>query len=155
MENSRGLPANLEVPSALQVIPLSPTAEPERKDRLKVTSPDLALAAQLWMRRIIYANQFQVRTTEQLLTEMARLQGPPPELDIELGSVYARTQILRGTRYGPFLGKWTNEPIDKRFAWEVSGLCFFFLFLIINLSIFFNSYYSLNFLLSIAVHLVK
>lgn len=62
----------------------------------------------------------KVRSTEQLLTEMARLQAPPQELDIRNGSVHAIAPVPRGTRFGPFLGKLINEPIDQRFAWEVS-----------------------------------
>jgi hypothetical protein len=47
----------------------------------------------------------------------------PPELELrEPGSgVWTRQRVTRGTRYGPFLGKWTPEPIDPRYAWEVSS----------------------------------
>jgi hypothetical protein len=46
----------------------------------------------------------------------------PPELELrEPGSgVWTRQHVSRGIRYGPFLGKWTPEPIDPRYAWEVS-----------------------------------
>ncbi|XP_033611519.1 histone-lysine N-methyltransferase MECOM isoform X3 [Cryptotermes secundus] len=45
----------------------------------------------------------------------------PPELELrEPGSgVWTRQHVSRGTRYGPFLGKWTPEPLDPRYAWEV------------------------------------
>jgi hypothetical protein len=48
----------------------------------------------------------------------------PPELELrDPGSgVWARHHVSRGTRYGPFVGKLTPEPIDPRYAWEVS-LC--------------------------------
>jgi hypothetical protein len=46
----------------------------------------------------------------------------PQELELrEPGSgVWTRQHVSRGIRYGPFLGKWTPEPIDPRYAWEVS-----------------------------------
>lgn len=50
---------------------------------------------------------------------MAR-NGPPQELDIRNGSVFAVSVVPRGTKFGPFLGQMTNEPMDHRFAWEVS-----------------------------------
>ncbi|XP_069668872.1 transcription factor hamlet-like isoform X2 [Periplaneta americana] len=45
----------------------------------------------------------------------------PPELELrDPGSgVWTRQHVSRGARYGPFLGKWTPEPIDPRYAWEV------------------------------------
>jgi hypothetical protein len=36
--------------------------------------------------------------------------------------VWTKHHVARGTRYGPFVGKLTPEPIDPRYAWEVS-LC--------------------------------
>lgn len=51
---------------------------------------------------------------------MSQMHAPPHDLDIRNGSVYARTTVGRGTKYGPFTGKLTNEPVDQRFAWEVS-----------------------------------
>lgn len=58
------------------------------------------------------------RTREGLLT----VGIVPPELEVrERGEgVRAKKDIPKGTRYGPFLGKWLGEPIDPRFAWEVS-----------------------------------
>lgn len=46
----------------------------------------------------------------------------PPELELrDPGSgVWTRQHVPRGTRYGPFLGKWVPEPVDPRYAWEVS-----------------------------------
>ena len=34
--------------------------------------------------------------------------------------VWARQGLIRGTRYGPFLGKWTAQAKDPNLAWEVS-----------------------------------
>lgn len=36
------------------------------------------------------------------------------------GGVWTKTQLLKGVKYGPFLGKWGPKPVDSRFAWEVS-----------------------------------
>lgn len=58
---------------------------------------------------------------------MARLQVPPAELDIKNGSVYANTHIPKGTRYGPFIGRWSGEsPQNEQYCWEVSGVLFEF-----------------------------
>ena len=57
---------------------------------------------------------------------MSRLQEQIQDLDIQSGTVVAKASIKKGTKYGPFLGKFFNEPHDRRFAWEVSGLYFLF-----------------------------
>lgn len=51
----------------------------------------------------------------------------PKELKLrESGrGVWAREKIPKGTRYGPFLGKWVSDPVDARFAWEVSFIYLF------------------------------
>lgn len=47
----------------------------------------------------------------------------PPELELRSGGVWARVPILRSTRFGPFLGKWTVDcPADSQAYWEVSHL---------------------------------
>ncbi|XP_055712319.1 transcription factor hamlet-like isoform X2 [Phlebotomus papatasi] len=93
LESGRGLTSSLDVPPGLQVIPLSPSEE--TKEHLKVRSKD------------------------QLFAEMARHLGPPQEIEMRNGAVYAKNLIHRNTQYGPFIGRWTNEPSDKRFAWEI------------------------------------
>ncbi|XP_025194812.1 PR domain zinc finger protein 16-like isoform X2 [Melanaphis sacchari] len=35
------------------------------------------------------------------------------------GGVWTKTQLSKGVKYGPFLGKWGPKPVDLRFAWEV------------------------------------
>lgn len=37
------------------------------------------------------------------------------------GGVWTKSQLPKGVKYGPFLGKWGPKPDDSRFAWEVSG----------------------------------
>ena len=50
------------------------------------------------------------------------LMPVPPEIELrDPGSgVWSRQPIPRGNRYGPFRGKWIPEPVDLRYAWEVS-----------------------------------
>jgi hypothetical protein len=43
----------------------------------------------------------------------------PCEVELKEG-VVAKSLIPKGTRYGPFQGKWAGVPQDARFAWEVS-----------------------------------
>lgn len=38
------------------------------------------------------------------------------------GGVWTKSQLPKGVKYGPFLGKWGPKPVDSRFAWEVSGV---------------------------------
>lgn len=47
----------------------------------------------------------------------------PHELELRNAGaegVWTKTSIPRGTKYGPYNGKWLMKPIDMRFAWEVS-----------------------------------
>ncbi|KAL3274021.1 hypothetical protein HHI36_015439 [Cryptolaemus montrouzieri] len=43
----------------------------------------------------------------------------PSELELREKGVYAKTTLPKGTKYGPFQGKWAGIPQDTRFAWEV------------------------------------
>nr|XP_013189761.1 unnamed protein product [Amyelois transitella] len=45
----------------------------------------------------------------------------PEELIMKSGGVFARSNILVGTKYGPFIGKWGTQPLDAKYAWEVVG----------------------------------
>lgn len=44
----------------------------------------------------------------------------PNELVLKNGGVFARASIIAGTKYGPFVGKWGTQPLDSKYAWEVS-----------------------------------
>lgn len=62
-------------------------------------------------------------TNEILLEEMSRfLQDQARNLEVRNGSVFAKEKVARGTKYGPFIAKFTDKPLDRRFAWEVSGV---------------------------------
>lgn len=53
--------------------------------------------------------------------KLARFQAPPDEVDVKNGMVVAKEAIPKGTKYGPFLCKWTADvPLNPQFAWEVS-----------------------------------
>lgn len=47
----------------------------------------------------------------------------PQEIEIrESGDgVWTKTEVRKGAKFGPFLGKLLGEPIDPRFAWKVSS----------------------------------
>ena len=48
--------------------------------------------------------------------------NPPPQVELKDGGsegAWAKEEIPAGTRYGPFLGKWTLEPANPAHAWEV------------------------------------
>ncbi len=59
---------------------------------------------------------------------MSHIQEQTQDLDIQNGTVFAKATISRGTKFGPFEGKFTSDPIDRRFAWEVSHLLIYFTF---------------------------
>ena len=44
----------------------------------------------------------------------------PLEMEAREAGVFAKCNISRGLKYGPFHGKWAGVPQDVRFAWEVS-----------------------------------
>lgn len=58
------------------------------------------------------------------------MQGPPQELEIKDGAVVTHKFLHRGTKYGPYTVKYTDQPVDRQFAWEVSQSFFFLYFLI-------------------------
>lgn len=58
------------------------------------------------------------------------MQGPPQELEIKDGAVFTHKFLHRGTKYGPYTVKYTDQPVDRQFAWEVS----LFLLLLIRYS---------------------
>ncbi|XP_065174278.1 histone-lysine N-methyltransferase MECOM isoform X2 [Atheta coriaria] len=43
----------------------------------------------------------------------------PPEVELRKDGVFAKTVIPKGTKYGPFEGKWASQPQEVKFAWEV------------------------------------
>lgn len=61
----------------------------------------------------------QVTSTDQLLSELIRMQLPH-ELDIQNGAVYAKVTLQPGIKFGLSGIKWTENPLDKNVAWPVS-----------------------------------
>lgn len=45
----------------------------------------------------------------------------PIDLILKNSGIFARVNIAIGTKYGPFVGKWKTQPLDGRYAWEVSA----------------------------------
>ncbi|KAH8289955.1 hypothetical protein KR018_009360, partial [Drosophila ironensis] len=58
---------------------------------------------------------------EQLLQELAKRREPVCDLDIRESGVYAKTPLLRGTRYGPFPVKLCHQPTDLQLAWKAEA----------------------------------
>lgn len=56
------------------------------------------------------------------------LHDQTKNLDIRNGAVFAKAKINKGAKFGPFIAKFTDKPLDRRFAWEVSRQIIFFLF---------------------------
>ena len=81
------------------------------------------------------ATNYQAEAARQFLQQLSASQAlnPPSQVDLressanpaELG-VWANEAIPPGTRFGPFMGKWTMEPTHQKFAWEVSFLAWIF-----------------------------
>lgn len=60
-------------------------------------------------------------TNEILLEEMSRfLHDQARNLEVRNGSVFSKEKVVKGTKFGPFIAKFTDKPLDRRFAWEVS-----------------------------------
>lgn len=60
----------------------------------------------------------------------------PNELELGDCGVYAKCTIIKGTKYGPFQGKWAGTPQHLKFAWEVSTFkkkIFFFVLHLLHL----------------------
>ncbi|XP_011547900.3 histone-lysine N-methyltransferase PRDM16 isoform X3 [Plutella xylostella] len=45
----------------------------------------------------------------------------PAELVYKRGGVFAKETVQCGAKYGPFVGVWETQPLDRRYAWEVIG----------------------------------
>lgn len=57
--------------------------------------------------------------TQQLSSVPSELELRPSSAGVGVG-VWPKQGLARGTRYGPFLGKWTANAKDPSLAWEVS-----------------------------------
>ena len=76
---------------------------------------------------------FQAEAARQFLHQLtaSHALNPPAQVDLressvaksELG-VWANEKIPAGTRFGPFMGKWTMEATNPKYAWEVRKLLY-------------------------------
>ncbi|XP_070493651.1 transcription factor hamlet-like isoform X3 [Chironomus tepperi] len=97
-DSSREIPSNLDISRALQVTPLSPNSD-------FYCSRD---------------NSDKRLTSEYLIEEMSRfLHDQTKNLDIRNGAVFSKAKINKGTKFGPFIAKFTDQPLDRQFAWEI------------------------------------
>ena len=71
-------------------------------------------------------------TSAEMLVLQEYTPSIPGELHINksstgrgLGLWAVRGPIPQGTKYGPFLGNWVQEPRNPKYAWEVSILSLF------------------------------
>lgn len=80
-----------------------------------------------------HSSHFSLDTSSKPVTTLAaqqllasQLVNPPSQVELResrtgkgLG-VWAKEAVPKGTKFGPFLGKWAVEPTDPKYAWEVS-----------------------------------
>ena len=75
------------------------------------------------------ASNLQAEAARHFLHQLSTSHAlnPPSQVDLRESSinkadlgVWAVETIPQGTRFGPFMGKWTMEPSNHKFAWEVS-----------------------------------
>lgn len=62
------------------------------------------------------SNETYLRVKENVLANNIL----PPELELSDNGVFAKSTILKSTKYGPFQGKWAGLPQNPKYAWEVS-----------------------------------
>ena len=43
----------------------------------------------------------------------------PTELETRDNGIWTKLAIRKNTRFGPFSGKWTEQPLYEKFAWQV------------------------------------
>jgi hypothetical protein len=48
------------------------------------------------------------------------LQDQTHNLDVRNNAVFSKAKISKGTKFGPFIAKFTDKPLERRHAWEVS-----------------------------------
>ena len=114
--------AGVDPPSTAMAPTLFPT--PEASALMSNSSASL-LAAAASSASNIQAAEAARHFLHQLSASHAL--NPPSQVDLRESSinkadlgVWAVETIPHGTRFGPFMGKWTMEPSNPKFAWEVS-----------------------------------
>lgn len=114
-DSSRGIPSNLEVPPGLELIPLNSLHHLHNNHHHHLNHQSNGVnGGGGALEELAHSERFKLQSAEHFLLQMARLQRPPPDLDIHSGSVVAKKPIPKGTQYGPFLGKFYQESLDRR-----------------------------------------
>ena len=106
------------------MVPQTLFPTPEASALMSGTSASLLAAA------ASSASNLQAEAARHFLHQLSSSHAlnPPSQVDLrestinnaDLG-VWAVETIPQGTRFGPFMGKWTMEPSNPKFAWEVSA----------------------------------
>ncbi|XP_069977763.1 uncharacterized protein [Penaeus vannamei] len=86
----------------------TPTHTPDHSHDLNMSASGAAAELSAAAERFI---------TQQLSAVPLELEVRPSSVGVGVG-VWAKQPIVRGTRYGPFLGKWTANAKDPGLAWE-------------------------------------
>lgn len=90
----------------------TPTHTPDHSHDLNMSASGAAAELSAAAERFI---------TQQLSAVPLELEVRPSSVGVGVG-VWAKQPIVRGTRYGPFLGKWTANAKDPGLAWEVVSI---------------------------------
>lgn len=103
---------------AMDLLPLSPDTEIYTN---KIIEKTVSIKIYEFCKRNGIFNFFLKLTKQILLEEMSRfLHDQTLNLDVQKNAVFAKSNISKGTKYGPFIAKFTDKPLDRRYAWEVS-----------------------------------
>ena len=112
------------------MVPQTLFPTPEASALMSGTSASLLAAA------ASSASNLQAEAARHFLHQLSSSHAlnPPSQVDLRESSinnsdlgVWAVETIPQGTRFGPFMGKWTMEPSNPKFAWEVSFFLFVFI----------------------------
>ncbi|CAH0564476.1 unnamed protein product [Brassicogethes aeneus] len=91
---------------------------PHSEENLKLSIKDLLQKSSVEAYK--YFNQNNLITIYSKAIEVVLASGAvPPEIELRESGVFAKSTILKGTRYGPFQGVWATKPEEAMFAWEV------------------------------------
>lgn len=104
----------------------STSSESSTQQQQQLAAAAAAAAAQQQQQAAALA---AMAATRSFLEKLSSSHGLHPPAQVELKEdkesgdlrVWAVENIPAGVRYGPFLGKWVQEPASHKYAWEVSG----------------------------------
>ncbi|XP_050297806.1 transcription factor hamlet-like isoform X2 [Anthonomus grandis grandis] len=88
------------------------------KHNAMVSAKEISVKTDLYYKS---KDSLDMKQKESLLKGVTMLynQLVPSEIELKDGGVFAKVPIPKRTTYGPFHGKWAEDPEDARFAWEI------------------------------------